>query len=127
MSEYQLRARIPHELADEIKTIIEETNEKFPHVEATFSSVAREALQATARQIKLHGEGVVFLELPLKNLDKSQLEAVKQGLESISAVLPGQKALEEALRRTEDRIEWQEFQEWKNSGKLPRGVEIREE
>jgi len=44
MSDYQLRARIPNELADEVKKIAEEINKETPGAGATISTIARHAL-----------------------------------------------------------------------------------
>lgn len=121
MSDYQLRARIPHELADEVKDLIEEVNEKFPAAEATFSTVARQALQDTIRHSRFFENKIIPLELPIKDLKKDELEVVLQGLTLISSVIQTpedtKNRVEDAILRVQDAIEWIEFQEFKKSQK----------
>ncbi len=45
MADYQIRARIPQELAEEVKGIVERVNNEIPFADATISSVTRQALQ----------------------------------------------------------------------------------
>lgn len=120
MADYQLRARIPHELADEIKELVDYVNERFPGVEATFSTVSRQALQEFVRRSSFGEKRIISLELPMKDLNSEQLETVRQGLELISTVFTEAK---EAESKVQDRIEWLEFEAWKRNGKLPKGVD----
>lgn len=101
MGDYKLQARIPHELADEVKDIVEEINEFFPETEATFSTIARHALKEYIRKYRSNGD-TLFIEVPMEDMDLEDIERVKQALLTI----PGgfNKTVEIALDQLEQRV-----------------------
>jgi hypothetical protein len=116
MADYQLRARIPHELADQVKDLIEEVNEAFPAAEATFSTVARQALESFVKRSLFGRNKIVSLELPIKDLGKEQLQQVLDGLSLIFDVVKDEK-IKDAMERVISDIEMCEFREYKEKRK----------
>lgn len=111
MADYQLRARIPHELADEVKGIVEELNEVLPEAEATMSTVSRFALKEYVRQYKIkHKKRGIILEIPTSDLTISGAKAIHEALDIISKVFPS-KDLEERKELLKGDIQMLELQE----------------
>ncbi|WML42704.1 hypothetical protein [Neobacillus sp. PS3-40] len=126
MADYQLRARIPHELADEVKAVIETINESVPGAEATFSTVARYALQDYAKRFhpKIKGE-TLFLELPIKDLKKEQLEVISKALQDINSVVKTAD-VERVKMEIENKILSEEIAELMAARKAVKGGENNE-
>lgn len=100
MSEYQLRARIPHELADEVKAIVEDINSVLPEAEATFSTVARYALRDYVRRAHQRQAGIVPIEIPTQGRSLDELKVIRSAL----SVLEGLADVSEAISKVESAI-----------------------
>ena len=89
MADYQLRARIPHELADKVKEIAEELNAAVPEAEVTMSTVSRHALK---EYVRLYNErmnnGLVTCEISVNDLNETELEKVMKAFELLNSVRP---------------------------------------
>lgn len=87
MADYQLRARIPHELADEVKEIVEELNTTFPEAEVTMSTVSRHAIK---EYVRLYNErmnnGLITCEVLVNDLNETELEKVMKAFELLNSV-----------------------------------------
>lgn len=75
MADYQLRARIPNELAEEVKNIADVIQEENPGAEATISTISRFALKDYVKRYNSkRGNTALFLELntvlPNEDIDK---------------------------------------------------------
>lgn len=119
MADYQLRARIPNELADEVKEIAETINTEVPGAEATISTIARYALQDYTRKFdpRIKGE-TLFLEIPVKGLEKNQLEVVLKALKDIQSVSP---TVGKEIEQVENKVLDFELQELITKRKLKGG------
>ena len=89
MADYQLRARIPHELADKMKEIVEELNAAVPEAEVTMSTVSRYALK---EYVRLYDErmnnGLITCEIPVNDLKEDELEKVMEAFKLLNSVHP---------------------------------------
>lgn len=105
MADYQLRARIPHELADSISEIVETINTTVPGAEATISTVARYALNDYVRRFHPRVDGsTLFVELPIKGLSTEQMESVLSALNTLHAIDPVADSVAQAKQKVESDL-----------------------
>ena len=102
MADYQLRARITHELADKVKEIVEELNTAFPEGEVTISTVSRYAIK---EYLRLYDErmnnGLVTCEIPVNDLEEKELEKVMEAFKLLNSVRPtvGEREMNQVQNR----------------------------
>lgn len=89
MADYQLRARIPHELADKVKKIVKELNTAFPEAEVTMSTVSRYAIKEYVRLYNERMEkGLITCEVLVNDLNETELEKVMEAFKLLNSVRP---------------------------------------
>lgn len=125
MGDYQLRARLPHELADDVKEVVEWLNETVPEAEVTMSTISRYALKEYVRKSKLvREENGLLLELPLKGLTSEEVASICKSVEAISKVITN-KNIDEAKSILKSKVETLELFELieKKKAEQKRGVD----
>lgn len=109
MADYQLRARIQHELADEVKEIVEWLNDLVPEAEATMSTVCRFALKEYVRKNKLvREEDGALLELPLEGLNSQELAVIYQAVTNIGEVISN-RSIKDAKEKLKNKLQTTEM------------------
>lgn len=74
MQDYQLRTRIPMDVIDDLKSIIDYINDTLPEVNPTISTITRHALKDYAKKFNSRiFDGSIFTELPLKQMSENDL------------------------------------------------------
>lgn len=116
--DYNLSAKIPQELIVEVQKMVEEVNEAFPAAQANISSVTRQALADSVRRSLFGQNKIVPVELPIKDLNKSELETVSHGLSLIASVIPSVEPAHDKIYLELGRIEDKEILEKYKRGEV---------
>jgi len=98
--------RLPKELVNDVKDIIDKINEDVPGAAATYSSVARHALIDYVMRNHPEKRVAVFMELPMRRLDEldeNELEKLLDALATIK-VIGEAKGTEEAMDKIQELL-----------------------
>lgn len=84
MQDYQLRTRIPMDLTEELRSVIEYINDTVPGSGATISTITRGALRKYVNNFNSRVfEGVMSVDLPLEKMSEQDLNVLLNAFKTI--------------------------------------------